>query len=138
MVNGNIEDLENVDVQKFESIFSTFDGYDLYKISDSEYVRFNNEAFVSNYKRNELLLTKLDLYCIPVGVFDKLDFDYSEQLMNMNQILVPIDGPKYLNDIYGKPSNSKSLNTESDKKDSIQLFDVLYASVNVKEGDKQN
>lgn len=139
MVNGNIEDLENVDVQKFESIFSTFDGYDLYKISDSEYVRFNNEAFVSNYKRNELLLTKLDLYCIPVGVFDKLDFDYSEQLMNMKQILVPIDGPKYLNDIYGKPSNSKSLNTESDKKDSIQLFDVLYASVNVKDkGDKQN
>lgn len=57
----------------------------------------------------------------------------------MNQILVPIDGPKYLNDIYGKPSNSKSLNTESDKKDSIQLFDVLYASVNVKDkGDKQN
>lgn len=49
----------------------SYDGYDTYKVSDEKYVRFNNSAFVSNYKRNDLLTTTMTLYCIPVGKFDK-------------------------------------------------------------------
>lgn len=48
-----------------------YNGYDTYKINNSTYIRFNNSAFVSNYKRNDILTTTMTIYCIPVGLTEK-------------------------------------------------------------------
>lgn len=50
--------VEGVNIKEFKSVMDSFEGYDVYKIDDSKYIRFNNNAFVSNYKRNDLLTTK--------------------------------------------------------------------------------
>ena len=73
MVKGGID---GVDAKEFKTVMDSYDGYDTYKVDAKCYVRFNNSAFVSNYKRNDLLTTTMTLYCIPVGTFDKERFDF--------------------------------------------------------------
>ena len=64
IVKGGVE---GVDTKEFKTVMDSYDGYDTYKISDKIYVRFNNTAFVSNYKRNDILTTMMTLYCIPAS-----------------------------------------------------------------------
>ena len=73
IVKGGIDGL---DTKEFKTVMDSYDGYDTYKVDEKCYVRFNNSAFVSNYKRNDLLTTTMTLYCIPVGSFDKMRFDF--------------------------------------------------------------
>mgnify|MGYP006898637451 CR=1 FL=1 len=51
IVKGGVEGL---DTKEFKTVMDSYDGYDTYKIDNKRYVRFNNTAFVSNYKRNDL------------------------------------------------------------------------------------
>lgn len=68
IVKGGIDGL---DTKEFKTVMDSYDGYDTYAVDEKRYVRFNNAAFVSNYKRNDLLTTTMTLYCIPVGEFEK-------------------------------------------------------------------
>ena len=52
IVKGGVD---GVDTKEFKAVMDSYDGYDTYAIDEKRYVRFNNSAFVSNYKRNDLL-----------------------------------------------------------------------------------
>lgn len=132
MVKGGIDD---VDVKEFNSVMNSYDGYDTYKISDTIYIRFNNSAFVSNYKRNDLLTTNMEVFCIPVGKFETKEFDFLKQINKMQTLITGIETTEMLSDIY-PPKENEENKAEENKDDSkyvkeIELYDVLYASINV-------
>ena len=52
IVKGGVE---GVDTKEFKAVMDNYDGYDTYSIDKNSYVRFNNLAFFSNYKINDLL-----------------------------------------------------------------------------------
>ena len=93
-------DIDGVDTKEFKTVMDSYDGYDTYKVDEKRYVRFNNAAFVSNYKRNDLLTTTMTLYCIPVGEFNKKRFDFIEEIGKMERLVVSAEKPKSLADIY--------------------------------------
>ena len=111
----------------------SYDGYDTYAVDEKRYVRFNNAAFVSNYKRNDLLTTTMTLYCIPVGEFERKRFDFIKEIGKMERLISSAEQPKTLADIY--PSEMQSVGTPekmegaSVPKDMVALYDVLYACV---------
>ena len=95
------------------------------------YVRFNNTAFVSNYKRNDLLSTQMTLYAIKVGQFSKEDFDFFESINKMDKMFNGINSNKTLYDV-DNPGNKISDNQSIEKQDSqkdIELYDVVYACI---------
>ena len=120
--------VKEVDAKEFKSVMEGYEGYDHYKLNKYQYVRFNSLAFLSNYKRNDLLNTKLNIYCIPVGKFSKSDFNFIEQLNKM-QNLTTVSKPNHtLADIYPSFDNIvRKIKRKTD--DSIELFDVVYASI---------
>lgn len=131
MIKGGVDE---VDVKEFNSVMDSYDGYDTYKISDKEYVRFNNSAFVSNYKRNDLLTTKLNLYCIPVGEFEYVEFDFLQQIDKMDNLITGFEKNSTLADVYPSeiPEESSNIPNPSTLKQSnymIKLYDVVYASI---------
>lgn len=130
------DEIDGVNTKEFERVLNSFDGYDTYKIDKNRYVRFNNSAFVSNYKRNDLLLTTMTLYCIPVGEFEKNRFDFIKQLEKMDQILTSEDSPKSLADVYPAKINSSNdcvnshlIKQQNDNNDIVTLYDVIYSSI---------
>lgn len=129
IVEGGVE---GVNIKEFMDVMDSQDGYDTYKVDDKRYVRFNNTAFLSNYKRNELLATNMTIYCIPVGVFNREQFDFTKQLAKM-QSLYTNDLNKTLHEAYTDPNNesTKTKNELSDyqENDKIELFDVVYACI---------
>lgn len=132
IVKGGVE---GVDTKEFKDVMDGYDGYDTYKVDSHRYVRFNNSAFVSNYKRNDLLATKMTLYCISVGEFDKEKFDFMKQLFKMETLLSDVNQHKSLADAY-PPSQSNTVDTarsemtsDDNKPLEIQLYDVVYACV---------
>lgn len=123
--------IEEVDVKAFNDVMNDFDGYDVYKVEDKMYVRFNNTAFVSNYKRNDLLSTQMTLYAIKVGQFSKEDFDFFESINKMDKMFNGINSNKTLYDV-DNPGNKISDNQSIEKQDSqkdIELYDVVYACI---------
>ena len=131
MLGNNIE---GVNVKEFKSVMDSFEGYDVYRISASEYVRFNNTAFVSNYKRNDLLTTKLKLYCVPVGSFDTNDFDFMQQLNKMQNMGYVSGASKPLSEVFPPKeimtAQAKDVTiSEKATATSIQLYDVVYACI---------
>jgi hypothetical protein len=136
MMKGGIEE---VDVNEFGSVMNNFDGYDTYKINENKYIRFNNLAFVSNYKRNDLLTTRMDIYCISVGKFSREEFDFIKQIDKMQILITGIEKTSSLADMYPPKENETSkesteesqINRDNDRKSQnmIELFDVLYASI---------
>lgn len=129
IVKGGIDGL---DTKEFKTVMDSYDGYDTYKIDEKRYVRFNNSAFVSNYKRNDLLTTTMTLYCIPVGRFDKMRFDFIQEISKMERLISTAEKPQTLADLY--PSkieiNSKTDTVNSQKEtENVTLYDVLYACV---------
>jgi len=128
-LKGQVQD---VDVKEFNAVLNGFEGYDTYKISETTYVRFNNSAFVSNYKRNELLNTEMTLYCIKVCDCEKETFDFIEQINKMQKMFSNVEQAKTLADIY-PPKAAKTMETESHQNKSpgsnIELFDVVYACI---------
>lgn len=138
MLKGGIDD---VDVKEFKAVMDGFEGYDTYKIDEEKYVRFNNTAFVSNYKRNDLLTTTMTLYCISVGEFSKDRFDFMKEIGKMENLISTADQPQTLAEAY--PSGAiptlekKQVNTTQNQENKVVLYDVLYACVTAEESDGQ-
>lgn len=91
IVKGGVD---GVDTKEFKAVMDSYDGYDTYAIDEKRYVRFNNSAFVSNYKRNDLLTTTMTLYCIPVGKFEKKRFDFIKEIGKMERLISSAEKPK--------------------------------------------
>ena len=127
--------VEGVDTREFKAVMDGYDGYDTYKVDDSRYVRFNNSAFVSNYKRNDLLATRMTMYCIKVGKFDKKKFDFIKQLSEMERLGTGVKQNKSLADAFppkqhevkDKQADSQAPNLETSEE--ILLYDVVYACI---------
>lgn len=142
MIKGGIDE---VDVKEFNNVMNSYEGYDIYKIKDNVYVRFNNSAFVSNYKRNDLLTTKMNLYCVFVGEFKHEEFDFIKQINKMQTLITGLETSSSLADIY--PPNEESLmlsasqtdvldqtdvsDQTNNTSDIIKLYDVVYAAIAV-------
>lgn len=126
-------DVEGLDTKEFKNVMDSFDGYDTYKMSDKNYVRFNNEAFVSNYKRNDLLNTTMTLYLIPVGTFNKSRFDFIDRVSKIEELITSDESCETLADVYLKGDNQNDMTDRAKsaerKNDDITLYDVLYASI---------
>lgn len=127
--------VDGVDVKEFKAVMDNYDGYDTYKAEDGKYIRFNNSAFVSNYKRNDLLTTKMTIYCMPVGTFDKEDFDFYKRIMKMQTLLTNIEPQQTLADLFPVTSESTqndvtTNNNDDETQEPISLYDVVYACIN--------
>lgn len=127
-----------VDVKAFNDVMNDYDGYDIYKINEKLFVRFNNTSFVSNYKRNDLLSTEMTLYAIKVGEFSKDDFDFFENIKNMEKMFNGINTKRTLADLSNsanKPDNYNQV-VEKSELNEIVLYDVVYACIVGNEVDK--
>ena len=129
IVKGGIDGL---DTKEFKTVMDSYDGYDTYKVDEKRYVRFNNSAFVSNYKRNDLLTTTMTLYCIPVGDFDKTRFDFIQEISKMERLISTAKKPQTLADLYPSEieidDKTDTANTQKEI-ENVTLYDVLYACV---------
>lgn len=145
MVKGGVD---GVDVKEFNSVLNEYDGYDTYKINEKVYVRFNNTAFVSNYKRNDLLTTNMTIYCIPVGEFPYDAFDFIQQINRMQTLISGIESSSTLADFFPPEKDDKRTSAEENDLETIatdleskgdgkiKLYDALYASISVGEEDE--
>ena len=130
--------VKDVDSKEFKNVMDGYEGYEHYKVDETTYVRFNSTAFLSNYKRNDLLSSHLQLYCIGVGSFSKDDFNFIIQLNKMAKLSEGASA-QTLADVYPSTKNE----TQEQKFSCvggadapyIQLFDVVYASIS-HEGNK--
>jgi hypothetical protein len=115
--------VEGVDTKEFKTVMDSQDGYDTYKINSKKYVRFNNSAFLSNYKRNDLLTTRMTVYCIYIGKFDKDKFDFMKQLNKM-QMLHTNDNHQTLSDAYPTFDSSKDNNPVSNHESTSPIEEI--------------
>ncbi|MDT2600950.1 DUF6414 family protein [Enterococcus hulanensis] len=124
------ESEKNKCIEVFKKFREQFEGYDLYKIDDKNYVRFNQNAFISNIHRNELLMTEIDIYCIYVGLFKRDEFDFVKNIQSVfhlsNLELLEIFYQSEFENMV-KDSNLK-WSLETDLKE-IKLYDVVSAKV---------
>lgn len=125
--------VEGVDVREFKAVMDSFEGYDVYKIDKETYIRFNNAAFVSNYKRNDLLTTKITAYCVPVGKFVSDDFNFLIQINKMQHLVTNANSGQTLAEAFpeGRPCDVRGL-PKSDKIENgqpVTLYDVVYACI---------
>lgn len=136
IVKGGVE---GVDTKEFNAVMDNYDGYDTYAVNENQYVRFNNSAFVSNYKRNDILATTMTLCCIPVGKFERERFDFMKRLSEMEHLISQTNSAQTLADIYPPKKRNTDLeekNAGNEKpkieaqEDTIVLFDVVYACIN--------
>ena len=132
IVKGGVEEF---DTKEFNAVMEGYDGYDTYKVDNQRYVRFNNAAFVSNYKRNDLLATQMTLYCIEVGKFDKEKFDFMKQLSKMEKLFTGVSPKKTLADAFppqeprGENNNTEAEVSQNTMTPDIFLYDVVYACI---------
>lgn len=135
IVKGGVEGL---DTKEFNTVMDSYDGYDTYKVNENTYVRFNNSAYVSNYKRNDLLTTTMTLYCISVGEFNKERFDFIKEIQKMERLVSTAKSTQTLADVYppekltSSGSNGDVLMINHNEKDidsNVTLYDVLYACI---------
>ena len=130
LLSGSNEALKDFDFSQIQTVIREYNGYDIYKIDEENYVRFNSDAFLSNYRRNELLSTTLDLFALKVGEFPKDDFDFQKQLEKLGDLF---DGQsnKTLAELYS-PEVIKKLPEKSNKSSNINLWDAVVAVVGEK------
>ncbi|MDU1526208.1 MAG: DUF6414 family protein [Lactococcus lactis] len=130
LLSGSNEALKDFDFSQIQTVIREYNGYDIYKIDEENYVRFNSDAFLSNYCRNELLSTTLDLFALKVGEFPKDDFDFQKQLEKLGDLF---DGQsnKTLAELYS-PEVIKKLPEKSNKSSNINLWDAVVAVVGEK------
>jgi hypothetical protein len=128
--------IDGVDPKELMTVMDNCNGYDIYKVNDEEYVRFNSSAFVSNYKRNDLLTTTLTIYCISVGTFNKKRFDFMSEINKMSQLFSTAGHVQTLADIYplsSETENEEALHSSNEKEVSdinkVTLYDVVYACI---------
>lgn len=131
LVKSNNQDFN---IREVADLLVSMEGYDLYDIGDNRYVRFNQKAYLSNYKRNDISMSVLDLYCIQVGDYPPDSFDYLKKLNSMQSLFdVPTMQGKTLEDIYfssNSPETEQQPNAGNKQNGrSIKLYDVLCAYV---------
>lgn len=131
LVKSNNQDFN---IREAADLLTSMEGYDLYDIGDNRYARFNQKAYLSNYKRNDISMSVLDLYCIQVGNYPPDSFDYLKKLSSMQSLFdVPTMQGKTLEDIYFSSSSSETEqqpNAGSRQNNRfIKLYDVLCAYV---------
>ena len=137
IVKGGVD---GVDTKEFKTVMDSYDGYDTYKIDSKRYVRFNNAAFVSNYKRNDLLTTTMTMYCIPVGEFDRQRFDFIQEMSKMEQLISNAGQPQTLAELFPPSISDVSVEetvTEIRDEHKVTLYDVLYACVTAEESNER-
>lgn len=139
ILKGGVKD---VDTKEFKSVMEGYEGYDHYKIDDSTYIRFNTSAFLSNYKRNDLLNSRLRIYCIFIGKFPKSNFNFIEQLNKMQKLSTGAV-PQTLGELYPSlngdgEAEDDGTSTVQQKADEIALYDVVYASIIHQGGSDEN
>ena len=139
ILKGGVKD---VDTKEFKSVMEGYEGYDHYKIDDSTYIRFNTSAFLSNYKRNDLLNSRLRIYCIFIGKFPKSNFNFIEQLNKMQKLSTGAI-PQTLGELYPTlngdgEAEDDGTSTVQQKADEIALYDVVYASIIHQGGSDEN
>lgn len=124
---------KDINFREMADLLNEMEGYDLYDIGNGIYVRFNQFAYLSNYKRQDISMANLDLFCVKVGEYDESDFDYLAQLNSM-QSLFDASGfqDKTLGDIYCTqeaegPSLIDIQPVNGNR--AISLFDVVCAYV---------
>lgn len=126
---------QELNVREASDLLTSMEGYDLYDIRDNRYVRFNQNAYLSNYKRNDISMSVLDLYCIKVGNYNQEDFDFLQKLNRM-QSMFDVSGThnRTLGDLYfderqsGKTTVQASTCSSRTSRE-IALYDVLCAYV---------
>lgn len=104
-------------------------------LDEETYIRFNNSAFISNYKRNDLLNTTLTIYCIFAGEFERERFDFIKQIEKMQTLFSVTDSPKTLSDLF--PAEQAVMETkekdvaqeDKSKSDIVKLYDAVYACI---------
>lgn len=138
MVKGSVE---GVDKREFKTVMDSYDGYDTYRIDETQYVRFNNSAFVSNYKRNDLLITRMTIYCIPVGSFPKDRFNFIKEIGKMETLLTTAEKSQTLADVFPPHvrlhSDSKPINLPDPLgEETVSLYDAIYACIATEETEK--
>lgn len=129
IVKGGVD---GVDTKEFKAVMDSYDGYDTYKIDDNRYVRFNNAAFVSNYKRNDLLTTTMTLYCIPVGNFERERFDFLKEIQKMEKLISTTESRQTLADVFPPEisiTTDTTVSSANEENDGITLYDVIYACI---------
>lgn len=139
ILKGGVKD---VDTKEFKSVMEGYEGYDHYKINDSTYIRFNTSAFLSNYKRNDLLNSRLRIYCIFIGKFPKSNFNFIEQLNKMQKLSTGAV-PQTLGELYPSLNGDGEVadngtSTVQPKADEVALYDVVYASIIHQGGNDEN
>lgn len=138
ILKGGVKD---VDTKEFKSVMEGYEGYDHYKIDDSTYIRFNTSAFLSNYKRNDLLNSRLRIYCIFIGKFPKSNFNFIEQLNRMQKLSTG-STPQTLDELYPSINGAGELSSEGTSsattEEEIALYDVVYASIIHQGGNDEN
>ena len=139
ILKGGVKD---VDTKEFKSVMEGYEGYDHYKIDDLTYIRFNTSAFLSNYKRNDLLNSRLRIYCIFIGKFPKSNFNFIEQLNKMQKLSTGAV-PQTLGELYPSLNGDgeavdDGTSTVQPKVDEIALYDVVYASIIHQGGNDEN
>ncbi len=139
ILKGGVKD---VDVKEFKNVMEGYEGYDHYKIDDSTYIRFNSSAFLSNYKRNDLMNSCLKIYCIFVGKFAKENFNFIEQINKMQQLSTDTV-PQTLAELYPCLNENDKLSEKKEASDNpkekeIILYDVVYASIIHQEEKNEN
>lgn len=126
--------IEGVDVKELKNFMDAYEGYDTFRVCDSIFVRFNSTAFVSNYKRSDLLTTTITMYCIPVGKFSASDFDFQGQVERMGELITgDWNRKKKLADVYPpkilkNEHEDRKISAHEDKKN-VTLYDVVYACI---------
>lgn len=122
ILNGSTQELKDFNFEQFREIQREFSGYDVYQISENEYVRFNFEGFISNYRRNELLTSKLDLFVQFVGEFEDSEFDLPRTLTSFGELLGGVE-TKSLADLENQESESEK------ESNMVMLYDVIVANI---------
>jgi hypothetical protein len=126
LLAGDNESLRDFDFSQIQTVIREYNGYDIYQIDSDNYIRFNSEGFVSNYRRNELLSTNLNLFALKVGEFAKDDFDFQKQLEKLGGLF---DGQtkRPLSEIYSQENKKKAPKDGGSSK--IMLWDAVVAVV---------
>lgn len=83
----------------------------------------------------------MTLYCIPVGKFERKRFDFIEEIGKIERLIFSAEQPQTLADIYPpamqRVETPEKTEGTSVTKDTVTLYDVLYACVTSEASDER-
>lgn len=122
---------QDYNLQELSSLLEEMEGYDVFDIGCNKYIRFNQVAYLSNYKRHDLAMSQLDLYCIKVGEYQKVDFDFIRRIEGMQSLFDVPGNQKSLGDLFDGDERSPVVTCENSSVqiEHIALFDAVCAYI---------